>query len=97
MSHPRCEAFFRLAKYLDLTIQYPGLFAPSHMTWDMTRNKKKEPSLTEMTSKAIELLQEKSRSKEKGFLLFVEGGRIDHGHHEGRAKVLKQQSFLVPF
>ena len=58
------------------------------MTWDLTRNASKEPSLAEMTSKSIELLQEYSRNKEKGFLLFVEGGRIDHGHHEGRAKVI---------
>lgn len=34
-----------------------------------------------MTEKAIELL---SRNK-NGYFLFVEGGRIDHGHHESKA------------
>lgn len=63
-----------------------GLFAPSHVPWDITRDPKVTPSLAEMTTKAIEILQEQSRAKDKGFFLFVEGGRIDHGHHEGRAK-----------
>ena len=62
-----------------------GLFSDSHMSFSELRDKspKGEPSLTEMTSKAIELLQ-KNR---KGFFLMVEGGRIDHGHHAGIAKL----------
>ena len=40
-----------------------------------------EPSLAEMTAKAIDLL----RRSPKGFVLMVEGGRIDHGHHAGSA------------
>lgn len=40
-----------------------------------------EPSLAEMTDKAIEMLS----SHEQGFFLFVEGGRIDHAHHDTRA------------
>jgi alkaline phosphatase len=40
-----------------------------------------EPSLTEMTVKAIEIL---SRNK-NGFFLMVEAGRIDHAHHAGNA------------
>jgi alkaline phosphatase len=40
-----------------------------------------EPSLTEMTAKAIRMLQ-KNRS---GFYLQIEGGRIDHAHHAGNA------------
>ncbi len=56
-----------------------GLFEPSHMEYETDRagDAGGEPSLTEMTVKAIELL---SRN-EKGFFLMVEGGRIDHGHH----------------
>lgn len=41
-----------------------------------------EPSLAEMTDKAIRILQRNPR----GFLLLVEGGRIDHGHHMNEAK-----------
>ncbi len=60
-----------------------GLFEPSHMKYEFDRKKDRggEPSLTEMTLKAIEML---SRN-DKGFFLMVEGGRIDHAHHEGNA------------
>jgi alkaline phosphatase len=37
-----------------------------------------EPSLSEMTMAAIEVL----RKNENGYVLFVEGGRIDHAHHQ---------------
>ena len=40
------------------------------------------PSLKDMTEKAIDSLLETS---DEGFYLFVEGGRIDHGHHDGSA------------
>jgi alkaline phosphatase len=40
-----------------------------------------EPSLAEMTEKAIKILQ-KNR---KGYYLMVEAGRIDHAHHAGNA------------
>ncbi len=60
-----------------------GLFEPQHMHWEAHRNRDAagEPSLAEMTSKAIDLL----RRSERGFVLMVEGGRIDHGHHAGSA------------
>jgi len=60
-----------------------GLFEPSHMQYEADRagDRAGEPSLTEMTEKAIQLLQ-KNR---KGFYLHVESGRIDHAHHAGNA------------
>jgi len=60
-----------------------GLFEPSHMRFDYDRAKDGagEPSLSEMTGKAIDIL---SKNK-KGFVLMVEGGRIDHSHHDGNA------------
>jgi alkaline phosphatase len=63
--------------------QVLGLFEPSHLKFEVQRASDPggEPSLTEMTAKAIELLQGRGR----GFLLMVEGGRIDHGHHAGSA------------
>jgi alkaline phosphatase len=61
-----------------------GLFQPSHMHYENERasDTAGEPSLTEMTRAAIGLLQ---RRGGKGYFLLVEGGRIDHAHHEGNA------------
>ncbi len=61
-----------------------GLFENSHMQYEADRanDKAGEPSLTDMTEKAIKLLG-KNR---KGFYLQVEAGRIDHAHHAGNAK-----------
>jgi alkaline phosphatase len=58
-----------------------GLFEPSQMQFEHDRLKDKEPSLSEMTSKSIDIL---ARNK-KGYFLMVEAGRIDHAHHNGNA------------
>jgi alkaline phosphatase len=60
-----------------------GLFEPSHMRFDADRARDAagEPSLTEMTTRAIQML----RKNRKGFYLMVEGGRIDHAHHANNA------------
>ncbi|KAJ9597559.1 hypothetical protein L9F63_011560, partial [Diploptera punctata] len=62
-----------------------GLFSPGHMPYALERDDspKGSPSLQQMTSRAIEMLS-KSPS---GFVLMVEGGRIDHGHHKNYAKL----------
>jgi alkaline phosphatase len=69
-----------------------GLFERSHMEYEHDRlsDAGGEPSVTEMTVKAIQLLSggERRRGrgrKENGYFLMVEGGRIDHAHHEGNA------------
>jgi len=51
-----------------------GLFAKSHMDYELDRDKSPagQPSLAEMTRKAIESLQNQ-RSDEAGFFLMVEG------------------------
>lgn len=56
-----------------------GLFEGSHMEYEIDRadDVGKEPSIAEMTAAAITRL---SRD-EDGFVLMVEGGRIDHAHH----------------
>ncbi|MCO7223926.1 alkaline phosphatase [Pleionea sp. CnH1-48] len=60
-----------------------GLFNESHMQYEADRQNDVagEPSLTEMTEKAIQVLD----NNDKGFFLTVESGRIDHGHHAGSA------------
>lgn len=60
-----------------------GLFERSHMRYEADRatDVAGEPSLTEMTEKAIEVLN----NNKKGFYLMVEAGRIDHAHHAGNA------------
>ena len=56
-------------------------FSPSHMTYVAERNEDStEPSLVQMTEKAIDLLA----ADEDGYFLMVEAGRIDHGHHDGK-------------
>ncbi|KAK2108298.1 hypothetical protein P7K49_013463 [Saguinus oedipus] len=58
-----------------------GLFEPGDMKYEIHRDSTRDPSLMEMTEAALRLLSRNPR----GFFLFVEGGRIDHGHHESRA------------
>ncbi|XP_069830550.1 intestinal-type alkaline phosphatase-like [Dendropsophus ebraccatus] len=59
-----------------------GLFEPADMKYELNRNDSSDPSIVELTEKAIRILQKNPN----GFYLFVEGGRIDHGHHDGKAK-----------
>ncbi|XP_017332834.2 intestinal-type alkaline phosphatase [Ictalurus punctatus] len=59
-----------------------GLFEPKDTRYELERDPETDPSLTEMTEKAIKILSKNPN----GFYLFVEGGRIDHGHHDSIAK-----------
>ena len=60
-----------------------GLFERSHMEYEHDRptDAGGEPSLAEMTGKAIRIL---SRNP-NGFYLLVEAGRVDHAHHDVNA------------
>ena len=60
-----------------------GLFNESHMQYEADRANDiaGEPSLSQMTAKAIDVLD----NNDKGFFLTVESGRIDHAHHAGNA------------
>ncbi|XP_052082884.1 alkaline phosphatase, tissue-nonspecific isozyme-like isoform X1 [Mytilus californianus] len=61
-----------------------GLFQLDHLDYELERDHsdKGEPSLPELVRKAIQILSK----NDNGFFLMVEGGRIDHGHHDGKAK-----------
>ena len=65
------------------TTQVLGLFSASHMDFESDRvaGKVDQPSLAEMTGFAIDVLSK----NEKGYVLMVEGGRIDHAHHMNNA------------
>ncbi|XP_021960381.1 alkaline phosphatase isoform X2 [Folsomia candida] len=54
-----------------------GLFAPSHVSYYDQQLANNDPTLEEMTEVAIKILSKNPN----GFFLFVEGGRIDHSHH----------------
>ncbi len=60
-----------------------ALFDYSHMTYETDRKQdvSGEPSLTQMTDKAIDLL----KNNNNGYFLMVEAGRIDHAHHGNNA------------
>ena len=60
-----------------------GLFEPSHMQFEHDRpsDRAGEPSLADMTRAAILRLARNPH----GYVLLVEGGRIDHAHHAGNA------------
>nr|XP_039258750.1 alkaline phosphatase, tissue-nonspecific isozyme-like [Styela clava] len=62
-----------------------GLFEPGHMRFEHDRSNDLagEPSLAEMTAKAIEIL----RKNRDGYFLLVEGGKIDIGHHSAKANI----------
>lgn len=64
-----------------------GLFESGHCQYNLETKLKKaedmEPTLTEMTEKAIDILS----TDEDGYYLFVEGGRIDHAHHDTWARL----------
>lgn len=61
-----------------------GLFERSHMEYEADRlnDVGGEPSLSELSVKAIDLLE---RDEGPGYFLMIEAGRIDHAHHAGNA------------
>lgn len=69
---------------LGRTSRLLGLFEPDHMQFEADRPQDRggEPSLVDMTRAAITMLGD----RDTGYVLLVEAGRIDHGHHAGNAR-----------
>jgi alkaline phosphatase len=67
-----------------------GLFAASHLPYEIDRNAgvyDQVPSLEMLTASALEVLERSDR----GFLLLVEGGRIDHAGHDNDAGTMLRE------
>lgn len=71
--------------------QLLGLFAGNHMSFGSLRDRSEdgEPSLAEMTIEALSVLQRNGTTD--GFVLMVEGGRIDQAHHQNHARLALEE------
>lgn len=67
-----------------------GIFAQSHLSFDY-KKPENQPSLSELTQAAIQLLDHQSQ----GFFLMVEGGRIDHAHHQSYANLALEETLAL--
>ncbi|KAG0261903.1 hypothetical protein BGZ95_004141 [Linnemannia exigua] len=74
--------FKELLEKNDHTLPLPtmGLFHPSHMNFNIDRDRDLEPALNEMATVALRTLKKRSVNGE-GFFLMIEGSRIDMGAH----------------
>lgn len=65
-----CVAFFASGVYIFWSFMsvFEGLFEPKDMKFEVFRNTSNDPSIVEMTEKAIQIL----RKNPKGYFLFVE-------------------------
>ncbi len=68
-----------------------GLFHLDHLSFQVDKPDDSEPSLAEMTGKALDVLDRNA----KGFFLMVEGGKIDHALHsnDGAAAIAELLAF----
>ncbi|RIA94991.1 alkaline phosphatase [Glomus cerebriforme] len=58
-----------------------GLFTLDHMSYEIDRDPIQEPSLKEMSEKALKFLESATSNSDKGFFLVIEGSRIDMAAH----------------
>lgn len=68
-----------------------GLFESDHCHYNLdiqNQNLEEEPTLTEMVEAAVKILQK----NDKGYFLFVEGGKIDMAHHSTKAHYAMEET-----
>jgi alkaline phosphatase len=60
-----------------------GLLASGDFPFQLDRNEMDDayPSLAEMATKALQILDKASKGSDRGFFLMIEGSRIDHAGH----------------
>ena len=73
-----------------------GIFSNSHLDYEVDRDTSinGQPSLSELTTSALSLLTRANGNK-NGFVLMVEGGRIDHAHHENWANRAMEETVAM--
>lgn len=62
-----------------------GLFAKSHLAFEVDRHRTNQPSLSESVEKVLKLLQKNPQAQKNGFFMLIEGSRIDHAGHSNDA------------
>lgn len=58
------------------------------MQYHLLNDKSVEPTLMEMAQRALQVVSKNP----KGYVLLIESGRIDHGHHETKAKLALEET-----
>ncbi|KAJ3019177.1 hypothetical protein HKX48_002311 [Thoreauomyces humboldtii] len=77
---PSDRSIFDALDPASILLPFLNLFTEDHMAFEIDRNDLIEPSLKDMTVKALDILT-LSEENEKGFFLMVEGSRIDMAAH----------------
>ncbi|KAL7328890.1 vacuolar alkaline phosphatase [Mucor circinelloides] len=65
----------------DTQLPLMGLFAPHHMDFAIDNDPSIQPTLPEMTTKALDILKESTKDAKEGFFLMIEASRIDMAGH----------------
>lgn len=65
------------------------------MDYELDRDPITQPSLKDMTEKALITLNAASQKQRKGFFLMVEGSRIDMASHSYGSKLLLGITFML--
>ncbi|KAJ2081485.1 vacuolar alkaline phosphatase [Coemansia sp. RSA 988] len=75
------QEFDKLEAHAADVLPLLGTFALSHMDYEIDRDATQQPSLTEMSEKALQVLEAATRGRNSGFFLMIEGSRIDMAAH----------------